>query len=130
MENTKENIRKFGLSGKSIVVQGDLFEKIGRKAHVIVLNHPFFPDNPVEGHKVSRAMLDAGNLIHRFFDGAKEHLMDGGVIVMPYYSLVGKVNNPALQGQEHGCRIAGESKSNAVSGLQSGEISIYSLKQV
>jgi methylase of polypeptide subunit release factors len=126
VENSLDNVRKFGLSEKSTVVQGNLFESVKDKADLIVFNHPFFPDEPIEGEPVSSAMLDPGVLIHRFLEEAKRYCR--GSIIMPFLHLAGQVNDPGVQAPKHGFSIVDKSTFEVNSDLQRGLFSIYELR--
>lgn len=128
VENTKENVSKYGLEGMSAVLEGDLFEKVRGKYGVIVFNHPFFSDAPFDEVKVSSSMLDRGKLIHRFLEDSKRYLEDDGLIVMPYFHPAGSVNDPAVQAPGHGYRVSGMMSMESRSGLQQGKISVYELR--
>lgn len=129
VKNTRENVTSYGLERKVNVVQGDLFEKIDRKADLIVFNHPFFPAEPYPEIPVSLAMLNNGELIHRFLDDARRYLEMAGRIIMPYFEMAGKVNDPLVQGPKHGYQTEMRFRLNAQDGLQKGNILIYELGQ-
>jgi len=126
VENSLDNVRKFALSEKSTVVQGNLFESVKGEADLIVFNHPFFPDEPIEGEPVSAAMLDPGVLIHRFLEEAKTYCR--GSIIMPFLHLAGEVNDPGVQAPRHGLSIIDKFTCEVDNGLQRGRFSIYELK--
>lgn len=124
--NTQENVRAYALANTTIV-QGDLFKNAPDKADVIIFNHPFFADEPIDGVPVSNAMLDSGNLLQRFLSDAKQYLNVGGTIIMPYFDLAGPVNHPKVQGVSHGYNVKELLGQEATTGLQTGRISIYEL---
>lgn len=128
VENSKENVEKYSLGDKSTILQGDLFEKIKGKHDLIVFNHPFFSDHTIEQLLIFDSILEQGKLIHRFFEDAKKHLSEDGVIIMPYFHVAGPINNPMVQAPEHGYDIFERMSLDVKSGLQIGKVSIYELK--
>lgn len=128
VKNTKENVSKFKVSQKSQILEGDLFEKILTKFDIIVFNHPFFPENPIKDIPVSSAILDSGNLIHRFLKEAKTYLKAGGKIIMPFYDIAGVVNDPKVQAPKHSYKVRLLFTVTVKSGLQLGKILIYELQ--
>lgn len=128
VKNTKENVEKFQLSHKSEVVESDLFENVSGNFDVIVFNHPFFSADPIKERPVSISMLNSGELIGRFFEEAKMHLNKDGVIIMPYFQLAGETNDPKIQGPKHGFEASAVFHREVDTGLQKGEIFVYSLR--
>ncbi len=128
VRNTRENIRRFGLQQKSTIVKSDLFDGVDSKFDVIVFNHPFFGDKPLRGAVISRSMLDAGELIRRFLQQAKDHLNAGGIIVMPFFHFAGRINDPSEHAEEYGYTIQELVSITSSAGLQKGKFSIYALK--
>lgn len=127
-ENSKDNVKRFKLTNKAIVLQGDLFEKVQGKYDLIVFNHPFFSDSTFEELLVSTSRLDRGKLIHRFFDEAKQYLNPEGIIVMPYFHIAGPINDPMIQAPKNGYEVIEEQAINSDSGLQKGKASIYKIQ--
>ena len=127
LANTKENIHRFNLQSKAMVLKSDLFQNIDTKADVIIFNHPFFPGKPIESIPISSAMLDDGFLLKRFLTEARKHLLPKGKIIMPYFHLAGETNNPIIQGPKYGYTIKVKSKLKSDQALQKGEISISEL---
>lgn len=125
--NAQRNINKFGVSDKAKVFLGDLFEKVPTKADFIVFNHPFFGGKPIPKSTIAASMLDSGDLIQRFLTTAPEYLNPGGIIMMPFYSKAGPINDPVIQGPKHGFKVSTVFMANSVTGLQTGEISIHEL---
>lgn len=127
-ENTKENIKKFGLAEISEVFCGDLLEKISRYPDVdlIVFNHPFFSDSTPD-EVLSGSMIESGKLIHKFFEESKNKFPLASII-MPYYHKAGPINDPAVQASRHGYNVTERLKLNVKTGLQKGLISIYEIK--
>lgn len=126
-QNAQANIQKFGIENNTLVFRGDLFEKVPVKADFIVFNHPFFGGEPLPGSTIAASMLDSGELIKRFFQEAPEYLNPGGVIMMPFYSKAGAINNPVVQGPKYGFKVTTVFKANSATGLQTGEITIHEL---
>jgi methylase of polypeptide subunit release factors len=129
LENTTENVRRYGLEQRSQVIESDLFSNVDSEGKLVIFNHPFFPDNPIEDKLVSRSMLGGEDLIHRFFDEVIEYLSSDGRIVMSYFHLAGDTNNPSIQGPKHHFRVAERFKADIGDGLQQGQFSIYELKR-
>lgn len=127
VRNTRENVKRFSLEDRVGVVQGDLFEHISDTANVIVCNHPFFADNPIEEAPVSIAMLNNGEFLRRFLAGAHHYLTTQGVIVMPFFHFAGPTNNPALHAPTYGYRVDERWSTEITTGLQQGRLSIYEL---
>ncbi len=125
LENTRANANIFGIKDKSKIVLSDLFENIRGKFNLIEFNHPFFSDLRLRSEAINSTMIQPATLIHRFFEGAKKHLLPGGKIIMPYYHLAGVANDPGTQAPKHGYRIVSEFRMIAKAGLQKGAISIY-----
>lgn len=122
--NAQENVDRFELGDMAKVVRSDLFSDVNTKADVIVFNHPFFAAQPIKNIGVSRAMLDDGGLIRRFFNDAKSHLNKDGIIIMPYYLLAGHMNNPQLQAPSNGFAAVEAAREDVTTGLQQGSITI------
>lgn len=126
-DNARENAERFGIAGKSVVVQGDLFENVRKKADVMIFNHPFFAANPLEDEPVSNSMLQPPETLERFFREAGEHLNPGGIIVTTFFHFAGTANNPQIVGSRHGYAVEIEVPLEG-QGMQSGSFSIYVLK--
>lgn len=124
--NTLENINRQNLTAKMQVVRGDLFEKVEGQYDCIVFNHPFFPADPILGVPVSKAMMDSGNLLRRFFREVPTYLAPGGTIIMPYFDLAGKTNDPKLA-KKYGFKVSVSYQKDVNEGLQKGKISIYEI---
>ena len=127
--NCTENVANYDLAEQITIRNGDLFEMVDDKADLIIFNHPFFPEEPIEDVTVSRSMLGGIELIHRFLDDAHGYLKAEGRIVMPYFHLAGTENNPALQGPKHGYNVVERFSLKSKFGLQQGDVSIYELKE-
>jgi len=125
--NAQANIQKFGAEENALVFSGDLFEKVPVKADFIIFNHPFFGGEPLSGNTIAASMLDSGELIKRFLQEAPEYLNPSGIIMMPFYSKAGVINDPAIQGPKYGFKVNTMFRANSETGLQTGEIIIYEL---
>lgn len=128
VENTKKNVAKYGLEN-SIVVHGDLFEKVEGKFDLIIFNHPFFSDQTMEEMKVQTSMTEQGSLIHRFFDEARDYMNEGARIIMPYYHLAGEINDPEVQAPKHDLKVEVRFRHDYKSGIQKGLVSIYEISE-
>lgn len=128
VSNTKQNIKQYRLEAKSKVVLGDLFESIRDKVDLVIFNHPFFSDGPMEEQiSIPPENLNRGQLIHRFLDDAKNFLLPSGKIAMPYYHLAGTINDPGVQAIKHGYTIDKRWHMSITTGIQRGLHSIYVL---
>jgi methylase of polypeptide subunit release factors len=130
VDNTKENIQKFSLEGKTTVVWGDLFENVQTTADIIVFNHPFFPAEVNPDIPITTAILDEGKLIHRFLDEAPKYLNKDGVIIMPFFEFAGETNNPGIQGPKRWYNVK-EVYTIEVDdeNIQKGRFSVYELRK-
>ncbi len=128
VENTKENIIQFRLEDIAQVVQGDLFEKIKDKVDCITFMQPYFAGVPPQGDTISASMLAPPELIRRFLQEAPKYLTNGGIIVMPSFSLAGDLNNPEVVGQEQGYNVKTTFIADSITGLQKGKIAMHELR--
>jgi methylase of polypeptide subunit release factors len=128
IQNTLENIKKFGLKDKVEIVQGDLFGNINKKADLIVWNIPFFPGNPPKGDTISASMMMPPELFERFLKEAKNYLNPGGVIVIPSYSLGGDLTDPKLVGERQGYNVERVWQHKSINGIQRGLLYIDELR--
>lgn len=124
--NARENIENFNLKNAK-AVQGDLFESVSGTFDLIVFNHPFFGDTAPEGDTIAASMLNSGELISRFLGEVSEFLAPDGIIMMPFYTKAGEINDPALQGPKFGFQVETTFKAVSTTGLQTGEITIHEL---
>ena len=127
VENTRENISHFSLSGKTQVIHCDLFERITGTFDVIIFNHPFFSEKPYEDAPVTIAMLDEGGLLERFLKEAPHHLNKDGIIIMPYFLFAGDTNNPELKGKKHGYIVKKVDQKQINTELHKGDACIFEL---
>ncbi len=128
VKNAKENVQRFGLSSKSVVSQGDLFDNIKGKFDVIVCNHPFFDSDPLKNEPITRAWFNSGELIVRFLREAPNYLKDGGIILIPFFPFAGKKNDPKLHAKKQGYKV--EIIHNEIisdENIQKGEFIIYGI---
>ena len=125
-DNTEENVCQYGLKVRSKIVQGDLFENVSEKAHLIIFNHMFFSDSSLEEQiSLPSFSLSCGELIHRFLEDAKNFLLPEGKIIMPYFHLAGPINDPGVQAPRHGYSVDRRWHMQVTTGLQKGWHSIY-----
>ena len=127
VRNASENVSLYEL-GNAEVVKGDLFENIDGRADCITFMHPCFPGSPPKGDTIAASMLADPELIERFLSEAPKYLADGGVIVMPSFSLAGDLNNPAVVGKKYGFDVKTTFMADSTTGLQQGRISMHELR--
>lgn len=127
VENTKKNVLNYNITKICDVYQSDLFENITGKFDIVIFNHPFFPGDAIKNNVVSESMLGGTKLIHRFFKDVKKYLSKDGIIIMPYFSLAGKFNDPKIQGKKYGFKVIERFNKKSDFGLQKGQIYIYEL---
>lgn len=127
-KNCAENIKRFKLKNKAVVFNGDLFEKIKGRFDLIIFNHPFFSDHTIEQLIKLQGEPQRGKLIHRFFKDVPRFLSKRGIIIMPYFHLAGKINNPLIQAQKYGYEVSEKIRMNVKKGVQKGMMSIYEIK--
>lgn len=119
VRNTQANARKYNLDNVE-VRQGDLFASIPEKADLIMWNIPFFPGTTPNGDTISASMIMPPELFERFLLESKKHLNEGGVVLVPSYSLGGKLNDPKLIGERLGYHVQRTWTHNATNGIQQG----------
>jgi release factor glutamine methyltransferase len=127
VENSRDNIRRFGLEDVASVVQGDLFENITEPADLITWMIPFFPGHD-SGDPITRSMVMDPLIFKLFLKKAKPYLNEGGVLLLPSYSLGGKLTNPALVGREMGYSVKTTWTHNSINGIQRGLLYMHELK--
>lgn len=131
VENTQENIRRFGLGDIATVVQGDLFENVNESADLITWMIPFFPQKGSAGlctNTILSSMLMSPELFKRFLHKAKPYLNEGGVMLLPSYSLGGKLTNPSIVGREMGYHVRTTWTHNSINGIQRGLLYMHELR--
>jgi len=128
VENAKENVQKFGFNDICLVVQGDLFENITEKADMITWMIPFFAGNPPKGDTISASMIMPLELFDRFLEEAPKYLNEGGVIVIPSFSLGGDLMDPSLVAKKFGYIIKTTWMHKSINGIQQGMIYMHELR--
>jgi len=124
--NTCENALRLKLSDRvDICEKADLFDCVSAPVDVVIFNHPFFAADPLDDVPVSRAMMDSGDLIHRFLRDCRSFCHS--LIIMPFFHLAGDTNDPGVQAPLHGYRILRQHKFSVLEGLQQGAFSIYEI---
>ncbi len=124
-----ENVRRYGLGDRVQVVQCDLFDNPRHgSADVIICNAPFSSDEPEPGDYLAAAFLGGTRLIHRFFGQARQRLSRGGSLLMAFRKSAGELNDPGIQGYQHGFRIVDEEELVTPYGVQfGGPLTFYRL---
>lgn len=86
VECAKKNARINNLQDKIEVREGDLFKPVeNERFDLILFSPPYFHGKP--GNILEKAWLDDGDIIKRFFQEAKEHLVERGRIQMVYSTI-------------------------------------------
>ncbi len=126
IENTKENVERFNLENKSFIFNSNLFDKVEKKADLIIFDHTFFLDYIIEDLLLEKPKFEKAKLIHRFLEKAKNYLAKNGVIIMPYLHLAGKKNNPGIQAIAYSYLVEEVLKANInITQGKTGQMSIY-----
>jgi len=128
VENTIENVKKFGFENKVKVVQGNLFENIKEKADMITWMIPFFAGIPPKGDTISASMIMEPELFEKFLKDAKKYLKEEGVIVIPSFSLGGDFTNPEIVGKKFDYDVKTTWIHNSINGIQRGMIYMHELR--
>jgi tRNA G37 N-methylase Trm5 len=136
VKNTQENIQRFGLEGIASVVQGDLFENINESTDLITWMIPFFPEYGAIGlrslqdmqNPILSSMLMTPDLFKKFLNDAKSYLNENGILLLPSYSLGGKLTNPAIVGREMGYHVRTTWTHNSTNGIQRGLLYMHELR--
>ncbi|MFH1088970.1 MAG: methyltransferase [Candidatus Uhrbacteria bacterium] len=128
VENTKENVKKFGFQNICSVVQGDLFENIQEKADMITWMIPFFAGNPPKGDAISASMIMLPELFERFLEEAPKHLNKGGTIIIPSFSLGGDLTDPSLIAKRFDYIVNTTWLHKSINGIQQGMIYMHELR--
>ncbi|MEK6926988.1 MAG: methyltransferase [Nanoarchaeota archaeon] len=128
VENSRENVIKYGLENKVEVVQGDLFENIHEKADLITWMIPFFSGNPPEGDTISASMIMPPELFERFLKEAPNYLNKRGILIIPSFSLGGDLTNPEIIGKKFGYDVKTTWAHNSINGIQRGMIYMHELR--
>ena len=74
-------------------------------------------------------MLDPGPLLSYFLYEVLDYLTRDGIMLMPYYHLAERLNNPAIRALQLGYEFEVKTQIEINEGLQKGEISIYELRK-
>lgn len=127
-ENTKDNAKKFGVSNKIKIIQGDLFDNITEKADFITWMIPFFPGTTPKGDTISASMIMPPELFERFLKEAKKHLTPKGVILIPSYSLGGELTDPMKIAPKFDYEVKRTWTHNSINGIQQGLLYIDELR--
>lgn len=128
VENSTQNVKKFGLKDTVEIVQGDLFENINEKADLIVWNIPFFSGKPPKRDTISASMIMPPELFERFLIDSKKYLKAGGVVVIPSYSIGGELNDPMKVAPKYGYDVKRIWIHNSLNGIQQGLLYIDELR--
>jgi SAM-dependent methyltransferase len=127
-KNTKDNVKKFKVQDKVKVIQGDLFENIKEKVDFITWMIPFFPGNTSKEDTISASMIMPPELFEKFLLDAKKHLNSKGVILIPSYSLGGKLTDPMKVAPKFGYKVKRTWTHNSINGIQKGLLYIDELR--
>ena len=128
VKNSMENAEKFSLKEKVKIIQGDLFENITEKSDLIVWNIPFFSGTTPDGDTISASMIMPPELFERFLIESKNYLKQEGTIIIPSYSLGGKLNDPMNIAPKFGYEVKRKWAHDSLNGIQKGLLYIDELK--
>ena len=129
VENSRENVIRFGVEDRVKVIQGDLFENIPGKADLIAWMIPFFDRKPgVKGDTISNSMLIDVPTLYRFLEESKDHLYGRGVVLMPSYSLSGSSARITKAATELGYSIDNRWIFKSDNGIQKGTHFMHELR--
>ncbi|MFA5931531.1 MAG: methyltransferase [archaeon] len=128
VENTKINIKKFGLEKICTVFESDLFENITEKADLITWMIPFFSGTPPKGDTISASMIMETKLFEKFLIDAKKYLNPKGVLLIPSFSLGGDFTDPAIMGKKFSYSIKTTWTHKSINGIQQGLIYMHELR--
>lgn len=94
--SAKENVMRFNLSKRILLLQGDLFNCLDpfTKFDFAIFNHPFFYGKPNLVESFESAILDDRELAGIFLENIWSFLTFSGNVIMPYSSICGEHNNP------------------------------------
>jgi len=127
VENTQDNVDKFGIQNVVKVVQGDLYENVHEKADTIAWMIPFFSGIPPKGDTISASMMMPPELFERFLIESPEYLRPNGVILIPSFSLGGDLNNPQIVAKKIGYDVRTTWAHRSINGIQQGMIYLHEL---
>ncbi len=128
VENTKINLKKFGLEKICTVFESDLFENVKEKADLITWMIPFFSGTPPKGDTISASMIMETKVFEKFLIDAKNYLNPNGVLLIPSFSLGGDFTNPSIMGKKFGYSIKTTWTHKSINGIQQGLIHMHELK--
>lgn len=128
IENASENIKKYGLEKNASAIESDLFASIKEKADMITWMIPFFAGYPPERDTISASMIMPPQLFEKFLSEARNYLNDGGVVVLPSFSLGGDLTNPELVARKFGYTVETTWKHKSINNLQKGLIYMHELR--
>lgn len=126
--NTEENIHRFDVESICEARQSDLFERIPEKFDTILWNIPFFPGYPPEGDSIAISMMMPPDLLKRFLKESREHLKEGGVVVIPSFVYKGPLMFPLFIGEFLGYTGTRSWTFESKSGIQQGRLYITELR--
>jgi methylase of polypeptide subunit release factors len=130
VDNSRENVKRYGLESRVSVVQGDLFENIHEKANMITWMIPFFSGSPPKGDTISASMMMPPGLFKRFLKEAPKYLYNNGLIVIPSFSLGGELTNPEIVGNRLEYDVKTTWSHNSINGIQRGMIYMHELRLI
>jgi methylase of polypeptide subunit release factors len=87
------------------LIHSDLFEKIpeNEKFQLIVFNQPYYP---IEGESIAGLGIDGGEkLVERFLSTAKNYLLPGSQIIMPFSTITDDFHNPSVVADKLGWKV-------------------------
>ena len=128
VRNAQLNVRKFSFEKICRVIKGNLFENIQEKADMITWMIPFFSGNPPKGDTISASMIMPPILFEEFLTEAPSYLNKNGVLVIPSFSLGGKLTNPAIVAKKFNYKIETTWQHRSINGIQRGMIYMHELR--
>lgn len=128
INNTMKNVAQYDLEHTVSVIQSDLFKAIPEQQFdCIVFNHPFFPELIHDNTSVGKTIMDDGSLLRRFLEQAPEYMARNATIIMPFFSVAGRLNDPKNVGTEYGYTVSTIAEYPVGHGIQSETCFIYKL---
>ena len=101
IETIRKNIAILNLTNVKFK-KSDLFDcfKNGRKKFdVVIFNHPFFPEEPIDA--ASRIVFSGRHLISKFFQQVSNHIFEKSIIIMPFSCFGSRLNNPLTYAKKY-----------------------------
>ncbi len=129
VENSRENVQRYGLEHKVSVVQGDLFENIHEKGDLITWMIPFFHGTPPKGDSISASMIMPPSMLERFLDESRSYLADDGVVLIPSFRLGGQFSDPEGLSKKYGYAAKMGWSHSSVNGIQQGMLYMHELRR-